>query len=81
MGLAYKLIVLASMYDLSVTSWYRTPKRNKLVGGSPNSRHLKGRAFDIVLDDDEKKVDFYKDCIKLNIEAIDEGDHLHLQEI
>lgn len=30
-----------------ITSSYRSPEKNKAVGGSPNSYHLKGRAVDI----------------------------------
>ena len=32
---------------LFITSAYRTPEHNKKVGGSPNSQHVQGRAFDI----------------------------------
>ncbi len=33
---------------IRVTSGYRCPKLNTLVGGSPNSQHMKGEAADIV---------------------------------
>lgn len=32
---------------LEVSSWYRTPGFNRLVGGASNSAHLDGRATDI----------------------------------
>ena len=32
---------------LEVSSWYRTPAFNRLVGGASNSAHLDGRATDI----------------------------------
>lgn len=31
-----------------ISSSYRTAKKNKQVGGSPNSMHLKGRAVDVI---------------------------------
>lgn len=31
-----------------ISSSYRTVKKNKLVGGSPGSMHLKGRAVDVL---------------------------------
>jgi zinc D-Ala-D-Ala carboxypeptidase len=34
---------------LQINSAYRSAKHNKAVGGSPNSQHLHGRAFDISL--------------------------------
>lgn len=33
---------------LQIASAYRSPARNKAVGGAPNSYHMQGRAFDIV---------------------------------
>ena len=33
---------------IRVTSGYRCPKLNTLVGGSPNSQHMRGEAADIV---------------------------------
>ena len=32
---------------MEVSSWYRTPKFNRLVAGASNSAHLDGRATDI----------------------------------
>ena len=34
---------------IRVTSGYRCPKLNRLVGGSPNSQHMRGEAADIVV--------------------------------
>ena len=33
---------------IHVTSGYRCPRLNRLVGGSPNSQHMRGEAADIV---------------------------------
>jgi hypothetical protein len=34
--------------SVSITSGYRNPQRNRVVGGAVNSDHQKGRAFDLV---------------------------------
>lgn len=33
--------------SFQLTSSYRSPEKNKAVGGAPNSMHVKGRAVDI----------------------------------
>jgi len=32
---------------ITLTSWYRTPERNREVGGVPNSLHVQGLAIDL----------------------------------
>jgi zinc D-Ala-D-Ala carboxypeptidase len=34
--------------ELKILSYYRCPEHNRQVGGAKNSRHLQGRAIDIV---------------------------------
>lgn len=67
-------------YDFSVTSWWRSVKRNRAVGGHPKSKHLRGLAVDVVLDSPAAdKEGFVTDCVGLGLKAIDEGDHIHVQ--
>lgn len=39
--------LLAAVLGLTVTSAYRSPQRNRAVGGSPSSYHVRGRAVDL----------------------------------
>ena len=45
---------------ITVTSGYRCEKLNKLVGGKPNSQHLKGQAADLVGDTNTKTKDIFE---------------------
>lgn len=63
----------------SVTSWYRSVKRNAKVGGHPQSKHLVGLGLDIVLDDPKDKPTIIKMLNAFGLSALDEGDHLHIQ--
>jgi uncharacterized protein YcbK (DUF882 family) len=72
---------LCDQYDASVTSGTRSERRNKNVGGAANSRHLKGFAADVVLDDWEKKQSFIRTAQNLGLRVLDEvktRHHLHL---
>ena len=65
------LIALQAVRDslnkpMRITCAYRNPAHNKRVGGSPNSQHLKGTAFDIVVPD----MDYARELERI---AIDEG--------
>jgi len=76
-----KILRLAVVFRLSVTSWIRSPSRNAAVGGVVDSRHLCGLAVDVVLDDGAEKERFKREAVSLRLQVIDEGDHLHVQEL
>lgn len=64
--------------NVSVSSWLRSPLKNKRVGGSISSLHLIGWAYDVVPATKDnmrklKEIGFRK--------IIDEKDHIHVQII
>ena len=63
-----------------VTSTYRSPERNRRVGGVANSYHLSGRAIDIArragVTHGEIEAAYRSAGYQL-IESLDEGDHSH----
>ena len=73
------LFLLHGLFPFSVTSWIRSAKRNKEVGGLATSYHLLGLAVDVVLDNPADKARFIKEAKRLGFDAIDEGDHVHLE--
>jgi hypothetical protein len=73
------ILTLAVRYRFSVTSWGRTVKHNKDVGGDKNSRHLLFCAVDCVLDSGEDEALFLADVKRLGLKFLPEGDHIHLQ--
>ena len=78
---ADRVRTLCARHSCSVSSWGRTERRNKLVGGSPNSQHLLWLAMDIVPDswDDVDEIMF--DAARLGLIAVEERskNHIHLQ--
>ena len=63
-----------------VTSTYRTPARNRAVGGVRNSFHLSGRAIDIARRPGVTHAQIaaaYRNAGYHLIESLDEGDHSH----
>lgn len=74
-----RCIMICLKWRASVTSWGRTEKRNKDVGGVPGSNHLDFLGMDVVQDDQKKNLDFEKDCAIFGLTALFEGDHYHLQ--
>lgn len=75
-----KLAILRALHPISVTSWFRTRAHNTAVGGVPNSKHLLGLAVDVVLDTSGYREQLMVDAGRLGLWALDEGDHIHLQE-
>lgn len=70
---------LAHRHNVSVTSWWRTEKRNADVGGLVNSRHLDGVGADAVPDPGEDRDAVIASARALGLQVVDEGDHLHLE--
>lgn len=63
-----------------VTSTYRSPEHNRLVGGVANSYHLRGRAIDIARRPGVSHWQIaaaYRDAGYALAESLDEGDHSH----
>jgi len=73
------ILLLRCRWSFSVTSWGRTEKHNKAVGGVDGSYHLLWLGLDVELDENKKNVTFEKDCSLVGIVALWEGDHYHLQ--
>jgi len=63
----------------SVGSWVRTSRRNKDVGGDPWSRHLDACAVDAYPDDPADRERAARECKRVGLVLVDEGDHWHLQ--
>lgn len=70
---------LMDEFNISVSSWIRTPKHNKDVGGKINSNHLDGLGLDIILDNPKDKAKFCKRVNEMGLHWLDESDHIHVQ--
>lgn len=66
---------LGQLPGATVTSWFRSPRKNLEVGGAKNSLHLIGWAWDIAPDTDI----LTNRVRRLGLQAIREGDHIHAQ--
>ena len=61
-----------------ITSSYRSPEKNRRVGGSIGSMHLKGRAVDILCPDSEYRYKVVKAAIACGLTVGIMRDALHL---
>lgn len=73
------VLTLRTRFPFSITSWGRTEKHNKDVGGHVNSRHLTFEAVDTVLDDPKQKAEMIAVAQRLGLKTVDESECLHLQ--
>jgi len=71
--------MLRLVVAFSVTSWGRTWKRNRGVGGRGDTEHVGWRAVDVVPDDPSLRPLAEEWCGRLGLVLVDEGDHWHLQ--
>ena len=62
----------------AVTSWYRTPERNRIEGGSTESQHLFALAWDVVVPEPVRSA-FEQAAERAALVAVREKRHVHLQ--
>lgn len=76
-----RVILLCYKHKGSISSWGRTPKHNSDVGGVKNSWHQLWLGCDVILDEMIRNQVFENDAKVLEINAIMEGTHYHLQPL
>ncbi len=76
---ATSLLILATEFDFSVTSWGRTADHNAKVGGQPASQHLQFTGCDLVFDEKNDIAKFIARASQFGLFCLDEGDHIHVQ--
>jgi hypothetical protein len=79
LSFANRVFALCFKHQGSLSSWGRTLKHNKDVGGVEDSYHMLWLGADVVLNVMEKNGKFESDAGELGLKAILEGDHYHLQ--
>ncbi len=67
----------SELSGITLTSWHRTPAMNRNVGGDEESQHLFALATDWGGVSD--KIAFMRAMRDMGLQAIDEGDHVHVQ--
>lgn len=71
--------------SLTLTSGFRCERLNRVVGGSPASKHLTGLAFDFVAVGEDRYltipnfISYLPDELKPYVSVLDESTHYHVQ--
>lgn len=76
---ALNVHIIITGHGGSVTSWIRSEKRNRDVGGAPGSLHTYGLAVDVVFDDVTDKLRAMIQFRRAGLYALQESDHVHVQ--
>lgn len=69
---------LAAIDGVQPTSFFRDPANNRRVGGVADSQHMHGTAGDFVVPAAQRPA-FIQQARSMGYEAIDEGDHVHVE--
>jgi len=64
--------------DSFVTSWWRSPGHNASVGGSRDSQHLIGTAFDVITKTGARAAQINQ-LRRAGFRVVDELNHIHVQ--
>lgn len=78
LGVLSGISTLSNVPGVQTTSLHRDPANNARVGGVTNSQHMQGTAGDFVVPAAIKPA-FMAQARALGFEAIDEGDHVHVE--
>lgn len=78
---ALALMTYCNVSDASVTSWGRTIKHNKAVGGHPISYHTTWQAADVIYDEPIPIHRRQQLARHLGLELTVEDDHDHLEPL
>jgi uncharacterized protein YcbK (DUF882 family) len=73
------MLQLSEQTPFSVSSFWRTAKHNAAVGGMKTSHHLAAKAMDCVLDDRAQSTKLIAAAHAAGLQAVNEGDHIHIE--
>lgn len=75
LGILGRIVIAMMLPRSTVTSWWRNPVTNFLVGGMESSRHLVGLAYDVAPPTPTTEASMRR----IFPIVVNEGDHIHAQ--
>jgi len=63
---------------MTVTSWWRSPRANRVAGGARESQHIFALALDLAGTRDQRR-EIMSAARRVGLVAVDEGSHVHVQ--